>query len=435
MSVLLMEPASSGKRRHQSDLLLNPDTWLLHTPEDVKKKLREIRDYSLNHIEELLGQLNTNPSFNAKFQVNFAQDAQQAAKYISEIAGGTTLAINKSSVIKNELVPVLTASSHYVVDSYDDEFATSDVPQRECWELSAIPLESRLQCFSNPVNLTALRSAGIQENGSKDFIALVGVNAVSASDGTVLLFQHMHNISKIVEQSKELVLVAGIDKIMRSPDDAVFQTMCMAIFGCETLPLTLGSGAKQNSDVANMPYSISQDRSTQRIHLILLDNGRSSLVKSPYRELLACIDCLACLKNCPASPFFADGARLSPRQYIYSYVLGRNSSLDRCLQCQSCRTNCPLDIDLPGLILEAKTEFAHGKHRSLINNLLANAEKLQSTGSSAALFANALSGNRPLRWTAEKIIGISSKRRLPKFQHRTLIKRFKSMSKEAGKHE
>ena len=41
------------------------------------------------------------------------------------------------------------------------------------------------------------------------------------------------------EQAREIILVAGLDKIVRDMDDAIFQAKCMAIFGSETLPLSI----------------------------------------------------------------------------------------------------------------------------------------------------------------------------------------------------
>ena len=163
-----------------------------------------------------------------------------------------------------------------------------------------------------------------------------------------------------------------------------------------------------------------------KIHLILLDNDRSQILENNYRELLTCIDCQACVKGCPGSRFFADGTRLSPRQYIYSFITGRNSSLDLCLQCKTCEANCPLDIDLPGMILDAKAEFTSRTRRSLTNTLIANAETLQSTGSSIAWLANAILSNRVLRWLAENILDISRERQLPVISRRTFARWFTS---------
>jgi L-lactate dehydrogenase complex protein LldF len=425
LPVLLMEPVSYSKRQHYSETLKEPKRRLQPNLPDVKQRLREIRDYSLAHLDELVSQLTASLAGYPEVEITFAQDAGQAVETIRGIAGGGKIAVNKSAVIGSELMPTLVASGYNVIESYYDEFEPFDNSFSEYWQLPVMTFESRFQSFKRPVDLTALRAGSIRENGTKDFIGLLGVNAISAQ-GTVLMLQHMHNISKVFKQARELILVVGLDKIVKSLDDAIFQTKCMAIFGSEALPLTLGGRAKQESSLDELPFEIPLEQTPSKIRLVLLDNGRSQILRSPYKELLACIDCQACIKDCPTSPFFADGARWSPREYIYFFIVGKNPSLDLCLQCKTCETNCPLDIDLPGMILNAKAEFTSKRRRSLTDTLLAEAETLQSWGSSAAWLANALSSNRPLRWMAEKVLDISRERQLPRVHRHAFAKWFTS---------
>jgi Fe-S oxidoreductase len=300
LPVVLMEPASYGKRRRYSEILLEPKRWLQPTLEDVKQRLKEIRNYSLAHFDTLVAKLTASLAAHSEVEITFAQDAGQAVEAIKEIARGAKIAINKSSVIANELVPTLVASGYNVIESYYDEFEPFDNKSSEYWQLPVMTFESRFQSFERSVDLTALRSDSIQKNGIKDFIGLLGVNAISAEEGTVLMLQHMHNISKVFEQAKELILVASLDKIVRSLDDAIFQTKCMAIFGSEALPLILRGRAKRESSIDELPFEIPLEQTLLKIHLILLDNGRSHILESRYKELLACIDCGACNGACPA---------------------------------------------------------------------------------------------------------------------------------------
>lgn len=299
LPVLLMEPVSYGKRRRYSEILMEPKKRLQPNLEDVKQRLKEIRNYSLDHLDELVSQLTASLAAYPEVEIAFARDAGQAVETIRGIARGAKIAINRSAVIGSELVPTLVASGYNVIESYYDQFEPFDNRPSEYWQLPVMTFESRFQSFERPVDLTALRSGSIQKNGTKDFIGLLGVNAISAQ-GTVLMLQHMHNISKVFEQAKEIILVAGLDKIVKSLDDAIFQTKCMAIFGSEALPLTLGSRAKQESSLDELPFEIPLEQTPSNIRLILLDNSRSQILRSPYKELLACINCRACNGACPA---------------------------------------------------------------------------------------------------------------------------------------
>jgi L-lactate utilization protein LutB len=428
LPVLLTEPVSYSKRRRYAEVMLGPERWHQPTLEDIKQKLKEIRNDSLAHIDTLVTELTASLVVYPQVEVTFARDVGQAVDIIRGIAQSAKIAVNKSAVISNELMPALVASGHSIIESYYDEFEPFDNKSSEYWQLPMMTFESRFQSFERPVDLTALRSGSIQKNGTKDFIGLLGINAISAEEGAVIMLQHMSNIGKIFEQAKNLILVAGLDKIVKSLDDAIFQTKCMAVFGSEALPLTLHGQAKKKSSIDELPFEIPFEQTSSKMHLILLDNGRSQILKSSYRELLACIDCQACTKDCPTSPFFADGARWSPRTYVYFFVTGKNPSLDLCLQCKTCEANCPLDIDLPGMILEAKKQMSK-KHRTLSDNLLSNAEVLERLGSNIPWLAGIASNNRLLRWLGERMIGISRERQIPRMQGRTFAKWFRSIKK------
>jgi len=252
------------------------------------------------------------------------------------------------------------------------------------------------------------------------------VNAISAKDGAVLLLQHMHNISEVFTQANKLVLVASLDKIVENLDAAVFQTRCMALFGWEALPLSLHGRANKDDSIDLLPFEVLTEQTARKVHLIVFDNGRSRLLRSRYEDLIACIDCRACTKSCPAFPFNNGGAQWSPKEYIYFFVTGKNPSLELCLECKSCQVDCPLDIDLPGMILDARIEAMVKSRRPLTDSLLSNFETMVKWGSSMPLLSNIASSNKIMRWMGERTLGISKERQLPKFRRMTFAKWFQS---------
>jgi Fe-S oxidoreductase len=295
---------------------MEPKRWLQPTLEDVKQRLKEIRNHSLTHLDTLVTQLTASLAALPEVEMTFAQDAGQAVETIRGIARGAKIAINKSAVISNELMRPLVASGYHIIESYYDELKLFDHQSSEYWQLPTMTFESRFQSFERPVDLTALRSNSIQKYGTKDFIGLLGVNAISAEEGTVLMLQHMHNISKVFEQAKEIILVAGLDKVVKSLEDAIFQTKCMAIFGSEALPLTLRSRTKQESIIDEMPFEIPLEQILSKIHLILLDNDRTSLLQSQFKDFFLCIDCGSCTASCPAH---LSAKPLSPKELISNF--------------------------------------------------------------------------------------------------------------------
>jgi L-lactate dehydrogenase complex protein LldF len=434
LPVLLIEPVSSGKRRHFAEILREPRTQLQPSLEDVERRLREVRSYTLDHLDVLASQLKATLAGRSEVEVTFAADIAQVVKTVREASGGTNgIAVNKSSVVAKELVPALISSGFEIIESYYNEMKPFENKFGGYWDLPQVTFESLSESFARPVDLMALRRSSIQENGTKDFVGLLGVNAVSASDGAVLFLQQSSNISKVFEQAKKVILVAGLEKIVRNLDDAIFQTKCMALFGFETLALDLHSGTSNRVNIESLPFDVPPQQAVEKIHLILLDNGRSQMLRSRYKELLACIGCRACARTCPAYQFLVQDARWSPREYVY--FLGRNPSMEHrlCLQCKTCEANCPLGIDLPGMILDVKAELMLKKRRSLTDRVLANAEMAERWGSHTPWLANPLMRSRTLRWLGEKTLGISKERQLPRVQRKTFAKWFRSEEAKSGR--
>jgi Fe-S oxidoreductase len=366
-----MEPVSYGKRRRYSEILREPKQWIKPTLGDVKQRLKEIRNYSLTHLDTLIIKLNTCLDAHPEVEMTFAQDAGQAVETIRGIARSTKIAINQSAVISNELMRPLITSGYHIIESYYDEFKPFESQSSEYLQLPTMTFESRFQSFERPVDLTTLRSGSIQKFGTKDFIGLLGLNAVSAEEGTILMLQHMHNISKVFEQAKEIILVAGLDKIVKSIDDAIFQTKCMAIFGSEALPLSLRNRTKQGTSINEMPFEIPLEQTPSKIHLILLDNDRTSLRRSQFKDFLLCIDCKLCTAYCPAH---LSNKPLSPQEMIFNFKkylsqvgpellegdaeafpahdhevsLGGGITEEEiwaCTTCRACREVCPVQLE------------------------------------------------------------------------------------------
>jgi L-lactate utilization protein LutB len=409
MPVLLIEPTSQPKRHHLSEALRGAEGRSDLTLESVEKRLRAIRDDSLANSDALIAQLIAGAWSGVDLTV--AADARQAVETVLRVSGRNEIAVNRSSVVANELVPVLSRSGRQVLMSYEQEFIANDCGTIEYWQLPGMMLESRFRSFQSVIDLAASRASSLDRDGMRDFVALLGVNAVSA-DGTILLLQHMQNIRRLFEHAREVIFVAGLDKVVRTAADALFQTQCMAVFGSEVLPLSFGAKQGVTGGEAQ-PARLPAGTPTGRPHLILLDNGRRWIMQSGYRELLACIDCRACTKGCPGSRFFAENARWTPKEYLHFLLAGKHQSLDHCLQCKTCQANCPLHIDLPTMIVTAKAELAKRRRRSLTDALLSRGGSMERWGSRVAPLANATFENRGFRRLGDALLGISGERHFP----------------------
>lgn len=425
--VILLEPDSTGKRRHFAATLLGPKGVFSHpTIEELKEQLRELRNYSVGHLDSLVDQLTSRLTAIPEVEFSFAADAPEAVEVIKGISGNTPIAISKSALATNELMPALIDSGLHVIETYYEQFDAFENRFSKPWQLPAAEYGPVLEAFDRRIDLGALRDSSVRKQGNKNFTGLLGVNAISARDGAVVLVQHAHNISEIFTQANKLILVASLDKIVQDLDAAVFQARCMAVFGWEALPLSLHGGSSDQNSINLLPFEVSPDQTSRRIHLILLDNGRRQLLHGHYQDLLACISCRACTRSCPAFPFFVGGVPSNPKEYIHSFVTGRNPSLELCLQCRSCRADCPLDIDLPGMILDARIAATAGKRRPVTDSFLSNIEAVMRWGRLMPVLANVTTNNRLVRWLGEKTLGISKERPIPRYRGTTFARWFRS---------
>jgi len=101
----------------------------------------------------------------------------------------------------------------------------------------------------------------------------------------------------------------------------------------------------------------------RELHIILIDNGRSSVLGQPLGEALYCIRCAACLNACPvyqrvgghtydsvySGPIGIPFTAIVFGESDHTHELSRASSL-----CGACTDVCPVGIDIPRLILETR---------------------------------------------------------------------------------
>jgi L-lactate utilization protein LutB len=422
LPAFILEPGSIDKRRAYGRAMIAPKTLLFPSLDDFRNRLKSIRNDAVADLDSLVVQLSDTLRRLPNIEVVVASDGQQALKAIRQACGTTTtIAINQSSVVNHELSSGLRDGGIRLIDSYSGEFSRFEDRFANCSHLHKAPASQLLASFSAS-NLANLRAASIESNGVKDFVGLLGVNAISARDGTVFLLEHFSNISKIFKQSRKLIMVIAMEKIVAGNEEARLQTLAMGIFGWEIRLLGLGNkgGYDQLHDI---PFATSSD-TDPNVLVMVMDNGRRQLLNGPYRDLLLCIGCRACIRNCPTQQFFGAATGLSPKEYLYYFIQGQNGSLDLCLNCGMCRVECPLDIDISGMIIKARSQWPHKV--SLGNTLLANFELLSKMGGGMPRAANALLANRGARWFADRLLGISKDTPVPKFQKETLDRRLRS---------
>src|SRR4051812_6774331 len=182
-------------------------------------------------------------------------------------------------------------------------------------------------------------------------MGITGANALVAESGTVMMVTNEGNGRLCASVPPVHVVLAGIEKLIPTFDDAVTQ-----------LRLLARSGTAQR--ITSYTTFITGPTSGHDMHIVLVDNGRRTMAAMPeFTEALHCIRCAACANVCP--PYREVGGHAFG--YIYTgaiglVVTGFHHGLDAaagpqslCLSCNACETVCPAGIPLPRQILDIRS--------------------------------------------------------------------------------
>jgi L-lactate dehydrogenase complex protein LldF len=193
-------------------------------------------------------------------------------------------------------------------------------------------------------------------------IGVSGVNFGVAETGTLCIVTNEGNGRMVTTLPPVHIALMGIERLVPTLDD-------LALF-LSLLPRSAtGQKLSVYTSLIHSPKRLTDPDGPLERHLILVDNGRSTLLASPLREALYCIRCGACLNACPVFREIGGHAYVGNNGSITPYPgpigsvispglfgcenyghLAQASSL-----CGACKEACPVDIDLPGLLLRVRS--------------------------------------------------------------------------------
>ena len=153
-------------------------------------------------------------------------------------------------------------------------------------------------------------------------------------------------------------------------------------------------------------------------------------------EIEKCHGCGVCLSYCPTALATFD-ERATPRakgNLLRGIINGSLDSdflekqefkdvLDYCFNCKLCLTECPTQIDIPRMVIEAKTIFFEKGEKNRQDKFIDKLPAFSAAASVSPAIANLTSSLKVFRKPMEKLFGIDSRRQLPLF-HKPLYKRF-----------
>lgn len=99
--------------------------------------------------------------------------------------------------------------------------------------------------------------------------------------------------------------------------------------------------------------------------------------------------------------------------------------IDYCIECGMCAVECPSNVNIPKLMLEAKSKYRSLGQARPVERALGNADLLFTAGHLVAPVANAVLKRETIRSIGERVVGIDRRRRLPPFAKQTFEQRLR----------
>ncbi len=333
---------------------------------DLRASMKAAKTEAIDHLDEYLDQFIAAAEAAGSI-VHLAADADEANRIIRDIArdnGVKVVAKSKSMVSEEiELNHVLIDDGMEVVETDLGEWIVQLREERPSHMVMPAIHLSRQQVgdvFTTHLGHHVSREdVGEQVRVAKDAIrdvffragmGITGANALVAESGTVMMCTNEGNGRLTSSIPPVHVVLAGIEKLVPTYDDAMTQ-----------LRLLARSATAQRITVYTT--FIQGPTPGHQQHIVLLDNGRRTMRELPeFREALHCIRCAACANVCP--PYREVGGHVFG--HIYSGAIGLvvtpffhgidavAGPQSLCLSCNACETVCPVGIPLPRQILDVR---------------------------------------------------------------------------------
>ena len=330
------------------------------------KRVQEIKKYSIENNEELFNQVLESFKRN-DIDFKMADTAQDALDIIDELLdeyGCTTIAKAKSNTLgeinlKNHLKDTdIDVVETDLGDRILQLKKTDNKPVHPTGPASHLNISKITDIVNESLDTNVNPEAReIMETVRHDVlkrlenanVGISGANAIASEEGSLVMVHNEGNIS-IVSLKDLHIIVAGIDKIVPTLEDAISVVKLETIFATGnyvTSYMNVISGPSKTADIEKK--LLKNMYGAERVVVILLDNGRSDATQ----ECLYCIGCGNCVVHCPVynavgNEFgfnnYLGGRGVAMSKFIEDDETCYNSGLYMCTLCGLCTLNCPVSI-------------------------------------------------------------------------------------------
>ncbi|HEJ9755302.1 TPA: LutB/LldF family L-lactate oxidation iron-sulfur protein [Proteus mirabilis] len=334
--------------------------------EDWRDRAAQIRDHVLANLDAYLYQLSEKIEQHGG-HVFFAQTKEEASQYILNIAKEKKAKkiVKAKSMVTEEigLNPVLENAGINVIETDLAEFILQQAKDAPSHVVVPAIHKNRAQIrqifhdklgyngSDTPEEMTRFVRQNIRDDFFTADIGITGCNFAVAETGSVCLVTNEGNARLSTTLPKTHIAVMGMERIAPTfkEVDILITMLARSAVGLRLTGYnTWLTGPKENDNVDG----------PEDFHLVIVDNGRSKIIGSEFKDILRCIRCGACMNTCPAYRHIGgqgyDSIYPGPVGAVLTPLLGGYKDFKNlpyvCSLCTACDSVCPVKIPLSNLI-------------------------------------------------------------------------------------
>jgi len=336
----------------------------------LRDSARDIKNHTLAHLDLYL-EAYENKVIASGGHVHFARDAAEANNIVLGICkehGAKTITKGKSMISeeiglnhaleKAGITPVETDLGEYIIQLRHETPSHIIAPAAH---LTKAQVESdfrrihthldRARDLAEPQTLLTEARTILRQKFLAADVGITGANFLIAETGTSIIVTNEGNGDLTQTLPKVHIVLASIEKLVPTLEDVsqILRVLARSATGQDLSVYTTFSTGPRRADEFDGP---------EYYHVVILDNGRSSMLNGPFNDMLRCIRCGACMNHCPVYQAVGGhaygwvypgpmGAVLTPS------LIGLNQSSDlpsASTFCGKCESVCPVHIPLPDMM-------------------------------------------------------------------------------------
>jgi L-lactate dehydrogenase complex protein LldF len=334
----------------------------------LREHVQRVRQHSLDHLEHYLAQFEEQARANGN-SVHFAASGEELNSIVlgicqqhraRRVAKGKSMITEETGLndhLKRAGLDVLeTDLGEYIIQQAGETPSHIVAPAlhkslADIRELFLARHQLGPRELPNAQTMVSEARQVLREHFLAAEVGVIGANALIAENGYSLLVTNEGNGDLCANLPPVLIVCTSIERILPRATDvaALLRLLVRSATGQSVTSYTSFYSGPRRPDDNDGPIET---------HFVLLDNKRSDILASDYREMLQCIRCGACLNHCPIYVNVGGHAYGSVYQGPMGSVLtplltslAQSSALpNACTSCGRCEEVCPAAIPLPALL-------------------------------------------------------------------------------------